>query len=165
MGFLLYQESTMQTWINHVNMCTEENSFRPGFVRSWFSHEWWQGNWTRVCRSVDQFRGRTGSLEVRPGPAWLIPWVWFWWFRWMTRCLIPWVWWSRCMTRGLIPWVWWSRCMTRCFIPGVVSSNDMGSVRSHLEGEIVGNKRGRWSNSSFEEKNCISSSFFFWKYL
>ena len=37
-------------------------------------------------------------------------------------------------------------------VPGVVSPNNMGSVGSHLEGEIVGNKRGRWSNSSFEKE-------------
>ena len=44
-------------------------------------------------------------------------------------------------------------------IPGVVSSNDMGSVRSHLVGEIVGNKSGCWGDSSLKENKCYLLDF------
>ena len=41
--------------------------------------------------------------------------------------------------------------MTR-YIPGIVSSNNMGSIGSHLVGEIVGNKSGCRGNGSLKKK-------------
>ena len=48
-------------------------------------------------------------------------------------------------------------------IPGIVSSNDMGSVRSHLVGEIVGNKSGCWGDSSLKDQTFDFLYFFYFR--